>query len=156
MDLAARRGQPADWLVRAHHDRYTALRDKLWDRLARTEPRGEVEFLLPAAPGRPARRVRPTLYSERVPLPARRGAPALVVPAILAREEHPPLGEKAIAWRLLTNRTADTLEQVVELINWYRRRWLIEIFFRILKSGCRIEALQLGTWSGWSGPWSFT
>ena len=34
---------------------------------------------------------------------------------------------------------------MVELIEWYRHRWLIEIFFRILKSGCRVEALQLGT-----------
>ena len=40
---------------------------------------------------------------------------------------------------------AETLEAVVELIDWYRRRWLAEIFFRILKSGCRVEALQLGT-----------
>jgi len=40
---------------------------------------------------------------------------------------------------------AETLEAVVELIDWYRRRWLVEIFFRILKSGCRVEALQLGT-----------
>ena len=48
-------------------------------------------------------------------------------------------------WRLLTNRTAETLEAVVELIDWYRRRWLVEIFFRIWKSGCRVEALQLGT-----------
>lgn len=145
MDLAARRGHPADWLVRATHNRNTALGEKLWDRLARTEPLGEVEFMLPAAPGRAARRVRQTLYSERVTLPAHRGAPALAVTAILAREEHPPAGETALEWRLLTNRMAETLEQVVELIDWYRRRWLIEIFFRILKSGCRIEALQLGT-----------
>ena len=34
---------------------------------------------------------------------------------------------------------------MVELIDWYRRRWLAEIFFRIWKSGCRVEALQLGT-----------
>ena len=33
----------------------------------------------------------------------------------------------------------------MRLIDWYRRRWLIKIFFRILKSGCQIEALQLGT-----------
>ncbi len=67
----------------------------------------------------------------------------MTVTAILAREEQPPAGEKPIEWRLLTNRSAETLETVVELIDWYRRRWLIEIFFRILKSGCRVEALQL-------------
>jgi hypothetical protein len=37
------------------------------------------------------------------------------------------------------------LEQVVELIDGYRRCWLVEIFFRIWKSGCRVAALQLGT-----------
>ena len=146
MDAAARRGYPADWLVRAKHNRRTTpAGEKLWDRLARSEPLGEVEFMLPAAPDRPARVVRQTLYRERVTLPAHREAPALAVTAILAREEHPPTGAKAIEWRLLTNRVAETLEQVVEFIDWYRRRWLVEIFFRIWKSGCRVEALQLGT-----------
>jgi hypothetical protein len=129
MDAAARRGYPADWLGRAKHNRRTSpAGETLWDRLARSELLGEVEFMLPAAPDRPARVVRQTLYCERVTLPAHRGAPALAVTAILAREEHPPTGAKAI-----------------ECIDWYRRRWLVEIFFRIWKSGCRVEALQLGT-----------
>ncbi len=145
MDLAAERGHPADWLVRAQHNRNTTTGEKLWDRLARDEPLGEVEFLLPAAPDRPARLVRQTLYRQAVTLPAHHGTSAVTVTAVLAREEHPPAGEKAIEWRLLTNRTAETLEAVVELIDGYRRRWLVEIFFRILKSGCRVEALQLGT-----------
>ena len=52
---------------------------------------GEVEFLLPNAPGRTARRVRQTLYRETVTLPAlRKEAPTLTVTAILAREEQPP------------------------------------------------------------------
>lgn len=106
---------------------------------------GEVDFTLPAAPGRAARCVRQTLYRETLVLPARKGAPAVPVTAILAREEQPPTNQPAVTWRLLTNRTAHTLEAVVELIDWYRRRWLVEIFFRILKSGCRVEALQLGT-----------
>jgi hypothetical protein len=76
---------------------------------------------------------------------ARKHAPTVTVTAILAREEEPPPGEPPIVWRLLTNRSADSLEAVVELLEWYRRRWLVEIFFRILKSGCRVEALQLGT-----------
>lgn len=145
MDAAARRGHPADWLVRAKHDRNTAEGDKLWDRLARSEPLGPVEFTLPATPDRPARLVRQTLYREVVTLPAHHGQPTVTVTAILAREEQPPAGQPAIEWRLLTNRTAETLEAVVELIDWYRRRWLVEIFFRIWKSGCRVEALQLGT-----------
>ena len=145
MDAAGRRGTPADWLVRAKHNRTTVAGDKLWDRLARGEPLGEVEFTLPAAPDRPARLVRQTLYRQAVTLPVHHGQPAVTVTAVLAREEHPPVGEKAIEWRLLTNRTAETLEQVVELIDWYRRRWLVEVFFRIWKSGCRVEALQLGT-----------
>jgi hypothetical protein len=136
---AARQDHPADWLVRAHHNRNTATGDKLWSVLAATEPLGELGFTLPAAPGRRARPVRQTLSGQRVTLPARSGAPALPVTALLAREEAPP----AIEWRLLTNRVAETLEQTVELIDWYRRRWLVEIFFRILKSGCRVEALQL-------------
>ncbi len=144
MDEAARRGDPADWLVRAQHHRNTQTGEKVWDGLIQSEPLGSVEFTLAAAPGRPARRVQQTLYRERVTLPESKSASAVTVTAILAREEHPPAGQKAIEWRLLTNRTAETLEAVVELIDWYRRRWLIEIFFRIFKSGCRVEALQLG------------
>jgi Transposase Tn5 dimerisation domain len=118
---------------------------KLWDRLTRSQPLGEVEFVLPATAERAARAVRQTLYRAQVSLPALKGAPAVTVTALLAREEHPPAGEQAIEWRLLTNRVAESLDHVVELIEWYRRRWLVEIFFRILKSGCRVEALQLGT-----------
>ncbi|MBK8753100.1 MAG: IS4 family transposase [Candidatus Competibacteraceae bacterium] len=145
MDAAARRGTPADWLIRSQHNRNTLAGEKLWDRLARSESLGEVEFTLSAAPDRPARLVRQTLYRESVTLPARKGAPGITVTAILAREERPPAGQNAVEWRLLTHRIAESLEAVVELIEWYRRRWLVEIFFKILKSGCRVEALQLGT-----------
>ena len=128
MDTAERRGTPADWLVRAKPTRHTLAGNKRWDRLGRSEPVGEVEFLLPAGPGRPPRLVRQPLYRHVVTLPARKGAPELTVTAILAQEENPPRGEKALEWRLLTNRVAETLEAIVELIEWYRRRWRIKIF----------------------------
>ncbi len=63
---------------------------------------------------------------------------------IVARETSPPAGEKAIEWRLLSNRPVATLEQAIELIQWYRARWEIEMFFHVLKNGCKAEALQLG------------
>ena len=38
-----------------------------------------------------------------------------------------------------------SLEQAARMIDWYRSRWEIEMFFHVLKNGCRIEALQLGS-----------
>ena len=37
------------------------------------------------------------------------------------------------------------MEQARELIEWYRARWEIEMFFHVLKTGCRVEALQLAS-----------
>lgn len=63
----------------------------------------------------------------------------------MAREIDAPAGEKPIEWLLLTNRGAETVDAVVELIDWYRARWEIEILFNVLKNACRVEALQLGS-----------
>ena len=52
-----------------------------------------------------------------------------------------PASAKPVTWRLLTNRSAATLAEAVELVNWYRARWEIELLFLTLKEGCRIEAL---------------
>jgi hypothetical protein len=30
-------------------------------------------------------------------------------------------------------------------VQWYGTRWIIEVFFRIFKTGCRVEVLQLNT-----------
>lgn len=63
---------------------------------------------------------------------------------LVAKETEPPAADKPIEWRLLTNLPVDTLEQAARMIDWYRSRWEIEMFFHVLKNGCRIEALQLG------------
>jgi len=76
---------------------------------------------------------------------ARRGGQTREVTAILAREESPPEGEKPVEWLLLTNEPVGTLDEACLRVAWYRRRWLAEIFFRILKSGCQVESLQLAT-----------
>ena len=145
MNKAHELGYPADFLVRAKHNRCLEDGGKLWDTVESGTPLGEIEFMLPADGNRSARKVRQTLYLQRLTLPTHASAPSLEVTALSAREEIPPPGEKPLVWRLLTNRDAQTLEDAVELIEWYRRRWLIEIFFRILKSGCRVESLQLST-----------
>jgi hypothetical protein len=81
--------------------------------------------------------------SDRTRIRPDRVLPDVEVTAILATEPHPPAGEEPVEWLLLTNLPVDTPEQAVEKLQWYLCRWQLEIFFRILKSGCRIEELQL-------------
>jgi hypothetical protein len=144
IDRADELEHPADYLIRARHDRVLAEGGKLRAHLESQAVVGEVEFALPAAPGRPARTVVQGVRVARVTL-ARRGSATREVTVILAREEAPPAGEKPLEWLLFTNEPMTTLDEAVLRIAWYRRRWLVEIFFRIVKSGCRVEALQLAT-----------
>ncbi|WP_198973084.1 IS4 family transposase, partial [Xylophilus sp. ASV27] len=132
----------ADYLVRCQHDRALPEGGKLWARLAQAPVLGQVSFELPAGRGRQARRVTQRIRLERIELDdGARGH--LPVTCVLAEEIDAPAGAKPVLWRLLSNRRVDTLEQAVQLIDWYRARWEIELFFLILKQGCRIEALQL-------------
>lgn len=151
MNEARRRNYAADFLLRAKHNRNLAKNEdeeiprKLWDTVVQQEPLGKIEFMLEANGERKARKVCQTLYALQVTLPKQKDEEALEVTAILAREENPPEGVTAIEWRLLTNQQVTCLEQAAEMVDWYRCRWLIEIFFRILKSGCRVETRQLAS-----------
>jgi hypothetical protein len=146
MDLAEQRDYAADFLIRASHDRNMEGGGKLWSSLTAENSVGTISFKLPEAKGRKERMVTQSLYARRVTLPATsKDGKTLTVTALLAREENPPAGSKPVVWKLLTNRSVSCFADAVELIQWYRCRWQIEVFFHVLKSGCQIESLQLGT-----------
>ncbi len=140
-------GHRADWLIRASHDRRVLEEACLSESLAEAPVLGEIEFDLPASESRSEKQVRQTLKATRLTLqPPQRCANALEpveVTVVLAQETRPPKGEEPVTWVLLTNLPVSTAEQAVEKIRWYLCRWQIEIYFRILKSGCKIEKLQL-------------
>jgi hypothetical protein len=144
MQCAHQLGTPADWLIRSQHNRCLPDGGKLWASVLAGTPLGEVEFTLAARQGQAAREVRQQLWARPISLPDGRGG-QLSVSCLIAREINSPAGSKPVEWRLLTNRSAESLEAVVELIDWYRCRWEIETFFHVLKNGCRVEALQLGS-----------
>ena len=132
----------ADYLVRCQHNRVLPEGARLWDEVMASAPLGRIRFELPAGRGRKARSVEQELRAQRVTLPDRLGG-HLDVTCLIACEVNAPAGAKPVVWRLLTNRTAATLDAAVELIDWYRARWEIELFFLVLKEGCRVERLQL-------------
>lgn len=69
----------------------------------------------------------------------------MILNVVLVSEPNPPEGEPAIEWTLLTTLPIATWEEVLAIIQYYSSRWMIEIFFKTLKSGCGVEKLRFET-----------
>lgn len=63
--------------------------------------------------------------------------------AIYVGESHPPKGEEAVEWLLFTTEPISTASEVEWVVDSYRTRWLIEEYFKALKTGCSYEERQL-------------
>jgi hypothetical protein len=48
-----------------------------------------------------------------------------------------------LEWLLLTTRPVESLEQALEIVSWYTRRWIVEEFHKAWKTGCRAEERRL-------------
>lgn len=144
MLAAERLGTPADWLIRAQHNRCLPEGEKLWSHTCEGAPLGEITFMMASRQGQKAREVRQQLWARRVTIRAGKTT-TVSATCVVAREVGAPAGATPVEWRLLTNRSAETPEAVVELIDWYRARWEIERFFHVLKNGCVVEELQLSS-----------
>jgi len=64
---------------------------------------------------------------------------------IHALEIDPPEDRDPIDWKLVTNLPVNDLADAIEKLNWYAMRWKIEVFHKIMKSGCRAEDAKLQT-----------
>lgn len=62
------------------------------------------------------------------------------------REQDPAAGIEPLHWRLLTTHAVTTAEEAWRIVDWYKQRWLIEQFFRVLKKqGFKLEDSQVET-----------
>ncbi len=150
--FAQARAPDHDLLIRATHNRRIGEETAyLWEAVA-AAPVGDV---VPVAVGRRADRAprEAWLTLRWVPVtvqpPRNRPQRAALAPvplvALLAEEPAPPPGEVAIRWLLLTTWPVANGEAALACVRWYAQRWLVERYHYALKSGCRIEALQLRT-----------
>ena len=90
---------------------------------------------------RPARLAETTLRYEPVALPCPQAAP-LELWMVHAREERPPAKTEPLEWFLLTTVPVRSADEAKRILGCYALRWRIEDYFRILKSGCKVEELQ--------------
>jgi hypothetical protein len=65
--------------------------------------------------------------------------PDVTVNAVLITEVAPPADDVAVEWLLLTSLAIDAVDEVRLIVEYYSMRWMIELLFRVLKSGCRVE-----------------
>jgi hypothetical protein len=142
----------AEFLIRAKCNRRLAggiRHEYLWDEMAAARPLGKLTFKLSRQADRPPRRVTVAVTARSVTFQgARRPGgrlPPVQVWAVYATERKPPQGEEPIEWLLLTSVPVADFAGACTIVQWYRARWEIELFFRVLKQGCQIERLRLAT-----------
>lgn len=159
---ATQKAESCDWIVRGAHDRALLVEDgrqsagknvrelvleqrilfrhtvqvrgrkaKLkCDQRKRRQPREsrEAELVVRAAP-----------VTLRPPWRKDRKLPPVRTNVVLVSEVNPPDGDVPVEWMLFTSLPIENAEQVRQIVQYYTVRWMIEILFRVLKSGCRVE-----------------
>jgi Domain of unknown function (DUF4338)/Transposase DNA-binding/Transposase Tn5 dimerisation domain len=152
-----------DLLVRARvNRRLEESSQKLFEHLEALPVKAEARMAVPrqrerkgkpSKPGRvglAARTARVQLRWDQVTLAApetaqTRNLEPVELWALLLVEPHPPEGVPGLRWVLLTTVPIGSRKQALEVLRWYRLRWRIEEWHRVLKSGCRVEAHQQHT-----------
>jgi len=122
----------------------------LWSFMESQLVAGTITVTVPRKGNQPARQAELTVRFAQVTIcppksRASEGLKPIILWGILAYEENPPLGIKpteAISWLLLTKESVNTFQDACEKLQWYTCRWLIEIYHKVLKDGCRVEERQ--------------
>jgi hypothetical protein len=116
--------------------------------MRRVEVKGTHEIEVQDADGKKDKAILEIKYETiRVlpPIGKQAAYPELELTVIHARETSEPRRRERIQWKLVTNLPVQSLEDALEKIRWYALRWKIEMFHKILKTGCRAEQAKLRT-----------
>jgi hypothetical protein len=151
-----------DWIIRGDGDRVlhrestseTSVR--VHDHLSRTKPlyrdtltiRARLSWGSQSIKHRPgkadrlARDVKVSVHAGALTLndPRPEHRDGVTVGVLLVREEKPSNQHEPIEWVLLTSLPIKTRQQAQQVIAYYLQRWMIELYFKVLKSGCQIES----------------
>lgn len=156
----------SEWIIRKNHNRNCFAvgqtieeQSKVDDVLARSKALGKMSLTVKSKTSfqkvkgkrikirRKGRDLKLEVRSAQIKITPPRGkrenSQDIIIWVIEAKEVNVPKDEEPIHWVLFTSLPASTLEQAIDLIQAYALRWEIEVLFRVLKTGCEIEELQI-------------
>lgn len=149
----------ADFIIRAKIKRSLPERDpeagphaykKVRNEVSNSELRTTQTIDLPRTPKRAAREAKLEVRAIRVtvkPPHERSFLPTVTYNVVLVEEVDGPNDGTDVSWLLITSLPIDSLEDIQLVIDYYVARWTIEVFFRVFKTGCKVEKIQLETLS---------
>jgi hypothetical protein len=134
-------------LVRAEKSRKRKVdHEFLWDYMQRQEIMVSHQIHVPRQGSRKERDSWLDIRFGEVTLNPVKGHTTPITVWLVYAVENPkftPADTKPLEWMLLTTIEVKSVEDAIEKVDWYKRRWGIEVYHRTLKSGCRIEDRQL-------------
>ena len=149
--LAATRPAGVELLIRASWDRCVSAPQRyVWATVEAQPVVEQLRLQVPRRGAQPAREA--TLALRFCPLtlcpPRHRkaeGLPKVVLWAVQVREVEPPAEVKPIEWLLVTTVAVDRVDDAIERVQGSACRWGMDVWHRMVKSGCRSAARQLAT-----------
>jgi hypothetical protein len=140
-------------VIRASADRVLAEKEvrHLWAKVEQQAGVGQLTLQISGNQQRQARQATVSVRFSQVKLrppwrPDQKKLPPITLTAILVREDNPPADiDEPIEWLLLTNTSVQHFEDAVRVVGWYSCRWQIEVYHKIIKSGCTVEECRLET-----------
>jgi hypothetical protein len=149
----------ASFVIRSCYNRFVEYQDDLFNKkekvklrqlLEQTKIKGAMTVEVPAQDLHPRRVAHLTIKVTNVTIKKSEQSRGLkkaieAITVIQAKEQKAPKGVEPLEWVLYTNLPVKNLQQAKEKISWYKQRWKIEVFHKILKTCCTVEACRLGT-----------
>ena len=158
--------KPRRFVIRLTHDRNVEVDDvdtKLREAIAKAPTIFEAEVPLSTRKGsdypktadthkpRNARTATLSFSAMEITIPRPKNCPAywaagareVTLNVVRVSEPNPPEGEEPVEWLLATTEPVGTVEQIQAVVGFYRTRWLVEEFFKAIKTGCAFEKRQL-------------
>jgi len=163
LSFASENAEKAPVVIRIKHDRALKKgKSKLFEVIEKLPVSSTTEIIVPpqrekaatsktsGRPYMPAREATLEISYGKVTIPApdrgllKEGS-SIKLSVVYVRERNPPEGAEPIQWRLFTTLNISSNEEALECVAFYKQRWKIEDFHRVLKSGCNVEKHKQST-----------